>query len=609
MAAGLSSLQLAIAPTPTAHFGSGGIYKLGRLLGATGCSAAVIVTDAGLLATPVIGAVRAALDEAGIPAVVFSGVHANPTTDDLAAGADIVADLAVASRATLVAVGGGSCIDAAKGIALAAVNAERGRDLDYRNEFAQPGLPIIAVPTTAGTGAETNAFGVVTDPLARRKFYVGHASTMPAAAILDPELTVGLPPAATAATGVDALTHAIESYLSVRANPWADGIALQVIAMAGAHLARSVADGADLEARSAMLLASHMAGIGMGTTGLGLVHAIGHAIGGRHNLPHGVTLAMVLPQVLRFSEPARRDRLASVAFALGVGDTGRDRDWNAAAAIDAVTSLRAQVGLAVRPADYGIGETDFAAIAADALDDEVIASAPRRPSAPEIEQILTAAARSGDGGLPLHRDKRYQRASVAPAADHQGRARDRRRRGAVGHHAARGGVGGRIPRRRAAPPGRAGFRPARPAGPRPAPAEPARAGQHRPDQVSSQAAGAQLLVVQLRPVPARDARAGQRGPGHGHEGRLPRHRHGGPARRRQGVHRAVQGSLPGRVRSGRVGGRPLRGAGIAGDVLPVAIGQDDPGRERRRPDPGPAAHDLAPALRRDLGSADAAGAP
>jgi alcohol dehydrogenase len=252
MPAGLSGLQLAIAPTPTAHFGAGGIHKLGPLLGATGCSAAVIITDAGLLATPVIGAVRAALDEAGIPAVLFSGVHANPTTDDVVAGArvvdELVADLAVASRATLVAVGGGSSIDAAKGIALVAVNAQRGRDLDYRNEFAQPGLPIVAVPTTAGTGAETNAFGVVTDPLARRKFYVGHASTMPAAAILDPELTVGLPPAATAATGVEALTHAIESYLSVRANPWADGIALQVIAMAGAHLARSVADGADLEA-------------------------------------------------------------------------------------------------------------------------------------------------------------------------------------------------------------------------------------------------------------------------------------------------------------------------------------------------------------------------
>ncbi len=552
VAADLSGLQLAIAPTPTAHFGAGGIHKLGTLLGATGCSAAVIVTDAGLLSTPVIGAVRAALDEAGLPAVVFSGVHPNPTTDDVAAGAkvvdEVVAELAVASRASLVAVGGGSSIDAAKGIALAAVNVERGRDLDYRNEFAQPALPIIAVPTTAGTGAETNAFGVVTDPLTRRKFYIGHASTMPASAILDPELTIGLPPTATAATGVDALTHAIESYLSVRANPWSDGIALQVIAMAGAHLARSVADGTDLEARSAMLLASHMAGIGMSTTGLGLAHAIGHAIGGRHDLAHGVTLAMVLPQVLRFSEPVRQDRLASIAFALGVGDTGRDRDWNAAAAIDAVTSLRAQVGLAVSPADFGIGEDDFAAIAADALDDEVLANAPRQPSAAEIEQILAAAGQPGGGGLPLHRDQLYQRPAVPPASAHQGRAPDRRRYGAVGHHAARHRVGGWTPRRRAAPPGRAGFRPAQPACPRVPAAEPARVGHHRPDQVRQPAAGAEFLVVDLRPVQDRDARAGQRGPGCGREGRVPRHRYGGPARLRLGVHRPLQGSLSGRLR-------------------------------------------------------------
>ena len=178
------------------------------------------------------------------------------------------------------------------------------------------------------------------------------------------------------------------------------------------------------------------------------MHAIGHAIGGRHDLPHGVTLAMVLPQVLRFSEPVRRDRLASVAFALGVGDTGKDSDWNAAGAIDAVTSLRAQVGLAVSPADFGIGEADFAAIAADALDDEVLANAPRQPSAAEIEQILTAAGQSGGGGLPLHRDQRYRWPAVPQAADHQGRARARRRRGAVDHHAARACVGGRIPGRR-----------------------------------------------------------------------------------------------------------------------------------------------------------------
>ena len=364
---------------PAAHFGVGSLAKLGPVVGAAGGAAAVIVTDAGMLATPVIDAVQAELDAAGIPFIVFSGVRANPTTDDLAAGADVVAGLALASRAVLVAVGGGSSIDAAKGIALAAVNPERGRGLDYANQFANPALPIVAVPTTAGTGAETNAFGVVTDPLTRRKFYVGHASTLPAAAILDPGLTAGLPPAPTAATGLDALTHAIESFLSVRANPWTDAIALQAIKMIAAHLARACSDGGDAEARAHLLLAAHMAGIGMATTGLGMVHAVGHALGGRHDIAHGVALALVLPQVLEFSAPVRLDRIAAIAFALGAGDAGRDSGWNVAAAIDAVRALRAEVGLDLALADFGVAATDFPALAADALDDEVLANAPRQP--------------------------------------------------------------------------------------------------------------------------------------------------------------------------------------------------------------------------------------
>jgi alcohol dehydrogenase class IV len=388
----LSGLQLDLGARPAAHFGTGSVAKLGPAVTATGGSAAVIVTDAGMLATPVIDAVRDELDATGVRFLEFSGVHANPSTDDLAAGADTVAALAPARKAVLVAVGGGSSIDAAKGIALAAVNPERGRALDYRNEFATPGLPIVAVPTTAGTGAETNAFGVVTDPLTQRKFYVGHSSTLPAAAILDPALTIGLPPAPTAATGIDALTHAIESFLSVRPNPWSDGIALQVIKMIAGHMSRACADGSDIEARAQLLLASHMAGVGMAATGLGMVHAIGHALGGRYDISHGVTLALVLPQVLEFTAPGRLDRLAAIASALGVGDSGKDIGWNAAAAIDAVRELRAQVGLDVRPAGVGVDAADFPGIAADALADEVLVNAPRQPDAADIEAVLVAAA-------------------------------------------------------------------------------------------------------------------------------------------------------------------------------------------------------------------------
>jgi alcohol dehydrogenase len=340
----------------------------------------------------VVPRVAATLESGGIRAEVFSGVHPNPSTADLATGADAAAALAAqAGRIMLVAVGGGSAIDAAKGIALAAVNPQRGRDLDYRHEFSPPGLPIVAVPTTAGTGAETNASGVVTDPQTGRKFYVGHQSSRPATAILDPELTHGLPPAATAATGMDALTHALESSMSRRANPWSDGIARQVIRMVGAHLPRAVQDGADREARAQMLLAAHLAGVGMATTGLGVCHAIGHALGGRFGIPHGVALTMVLPAVLRFNRPACADRLADVAFALGVGDTAHSTGWNATAAIEAISALAAAAGMIHRLSDFGITPADFDQIAADALDDDVLANTPRMPTGSDIREMLAAS--------------------------------------------------------------------------------------------------------------------------------------------------------------------------------------------------------------------------
>jgi len=458
-----------IAPKPAAHFGVGAIEKLPGVVRAIGADNVVVVTDAGLAVTPVIAQVTDVLAAEGLVTYVFSGVHPDPTTDDVAAGAaaaaaaaasaaaaaEAVAEAAAVAatlkasaplvtpptpsplttpaapapfvssappaplvgfaapgapvaasahgdpaalsappspfagaRIALVAVGGGSSIDAAKGIAIAAVNPQRGRDLDYRRELAVPGLPIVAVPTTAGTGAETNAVGVVTDPATHRKFYLGHASTMPAAAILDPALTVGLPRAVTAATGMDALTHALESYLSLHPNPWSDGIALQAIRMTAANLPRACDDGEDLEARSQMLLAAHMAGVAFGHTGLGLCHAIGHSLGGRWNIAHGAALSMLLPDVLRFNLPVRTARLGDIAFALGVGDTRSGHDRNAAAAIEAVAGLTARVGLTGGLADFGITEADFAQIAADALDDEVLANTPRPPTRADIVSIL-----------------------------------------------------------------------------------------------------------------------------------------------------------------------------------------------------------------------------
>lgn len=384
----LATQSLTLDPKPTAHFGCGAVSMTGSIAASLGAQHALIVTDAFLATTPVVGAVRSSLHAAGITVTVFDGVAPNPTTTAVDAGSDAAA---AAEADLIVPVGGGSSMDAAKGIALGAVNPQRGVELDYTSSFENPALPIIAIPTTAGTGAEVNAFGVITDVVGHRKFYVGHASALAYAAILDPELTVGLPPGATAATGMDALTHALESYLSVRANPYSDGIALQVIATVAEHLPRAVADGSDLEARAELLLASHVAGVGFSHTGLGLVHGIAHPLGGQFDIPHGLALCIVIEDVLRFSLEARRARIARVAFALGVGRTDASEADNAEAAIVAIADLAFSVGMSAPLSRFGVTEEALTSLAHDTLADAVTINAPVQPTADDVMSILRRA--------------------------------------------------------------------------------------------------------------------------------------------------------------------------------------------------------------------------
>ena len=217
-------------------------------------------------------------------------------------------------------------MDAAKAIDLRAANDRPVWDLEYDGPDLTPGVPIVAVPTTAGTGSEAHSFAVITREEIGRKDYVGHPSLLPVTTILDPGLTVGLPPSVTAATGVDAMTHSLESLLSANPNPFAEAMALGVIRTVGTWLRRAVADGTDLEARSQMLMASHLAGVGQASgTGVGLVHALGHSIGTRGRVAHGTALAAVLPEVLRFYLGTRDRELALVGIALGVASGSRDR--------------------------------------------------------------------------------------------------------------------------------------------------------------------------------------------------------------------------------------------------------------------------------------------
>lgn len=381
----LKDTELVLDPKPAAHFGLGSVAKVGQLAKEQGAKKALIVTDPFLAGSDITTKVKVSLEAAGIEVEVFGGVTPNPTTACVDEGSDVATK---AKADILIALGGGSSMDTAKGVSLGATNPERGIGLDYTTNFAKAGVPIIAIPTTAGTGSEVNAFGVITDEATHRRFYVGHSSALAKAAILDPELTVGLPPKATAATGMDALVHATESYLSIRPNPYSDAIALGVIKMVVENIETAVTNGSDLEARSQMLLASHIAGVGFSHTGLGLVHGIGHALGGGFNIPHGNALCIVLEEVLRYNLPVRAQRMADVAFALGVGKTENNASANAEAAIAKIAQLVESVGLKATLSDYKITEADLDALAETTLADAVTINNPQKPSHEDVVAIM-----------------------------------------------------------------------------------------------------------------------------------------------------------------------------------------------------------------------------
>jgi alcohol dehydrogenase len=372
------------------RFGAGAIEVLPELVRETGSGRAFVVTDPGVRASGVIDRVLAILVAAGLETGLYAEVEPNPGAATVERGAAALRAFGVAGTA-VVAVGGGSAMDTAKALSLRAMNDAPVWELGYDDPGLNPGRPLIAVPTTAGTGAETNSFGVITNEAIGRKSYIGHPSLLPVATILDPALTVGLPPAATAATGIDALTHALESLLSAHPNPFAEATALAAIRAVGEWLRRAVADGSDLEARSAMLIASHLAGLGQASgTGVGLVHALGHAIGTRGRLAHGLALAVVLPEVLAFYRGARDRELALVAVALAAASPTDDVATAAGAAIEAVERLCADVGVRPSLRDLGLDEAALDQVADDALDDPAIRNSPRLPTRAEARAILAA---------------------------------------------------------------------------------------------------------------------------------------------------------------------------------------------------------------------------
>lgn len=358
---------LRIPPRPEMVLGAGAADSVGDLVRGLGEAAAFVVSDRGVVAAGIAGPLVARLQAAGLCTTLFADLGPNPSVGQVEAGATA---LRAFGRAAIVAVGGGSPIDAAKAIGIRAWAPE-------------PSPPVVAVPTTAGTGAETNAFGVIDDPVAGRKRYVGHPSALPSFAVLDPLLGVSAPPLVTAACGIDVLAHAVESAQARVGNPYAAGLAGEAARIVFATLPAVVADGTDPDARAAMLMAAHLAGLAFATTGLGTAHAVGHALSARHGLSHGIALAAVLPEVVRLNAGERPLETARLAHAAGL---------EGEPLADAVARLRAQVGLESSLGELGVPDAGLGALADAALADEVIRNAPRVPTRDELLGLFEAAA-------------------------------------------------------------------------------------------------------------------------------------------------------------------------------------------------------------------------
>ncbi|MCG8493071.1 MAG: iron-containing alcohol dehydrogenase [Sneathiellales bacterium] len=389
-----------LEPMGMTTVGAGSIAKIAEHVRDHG-SRAFVVSDPGVQSAGVLETVTAVFSNNDVEFTTFVDVDPNPTDANVAAGVSKLKEFGMDST-VMVLVGGGSVMDCGKYIAMAApsgiddLSLAFSPELDDRDRIdfstiapkakvSAPCLATIAVPTTAGTASETNGGGLITQSSDHRKLTFGNPQVKPRAIILDPLLTVGLPAGATAACGMDVLTHAIEALTSTKSNPYSDGLALQAIRLTGQWLPTAVSEGSDVDARSAMIVASHLAGRAFSSGPLlGLVHATGHPISGTFGIAHGQTLATMLPHVMRYNMETVADRYADVGVALGVAQ-------DAHAAIDAVEKLSATVGTDRSLSELGAKSEDIADLTTDALRDMIILNTPRYPSRSDVRELFELA--------------------------------------------------------------------------------------------------------------------------------------------------------------------------------------------------------------------------
>ena len=371
-------------------YGCGVLQNLAEEVTAAGGSKVLIVTDKGIAAAGIVTKVTDLLDEAGLPYTIYDGVEANPKDVNAEAAAR---EARACGADFLIAVDGGSPIDCAKAVGvLLAHDAEFIKPYEGKTAATLPNPPLITIPTTSGTGSEITFSSVITDTKNKYKMTVKSPYTAATTALCDPELTISVPPAVTAATGVDALTHSIEGFTATCSEPIGDAAALYSIELIAGNLVKAYKDGSDLEARSNMLMASMLGGISFSHSDVASVHCIAEALGSMYDLPHGTCNAIFLPYVMEYNMDYCVDRYARVAGALGLSyDSDED---GAAKAVAYVKQLTKDVELPTF-ASLDPDPADFPALADMAYKNGSNDSNPRPMTAADYEALLKIVYEAG----------------------------------------------------------------------------------------------------------------------------------------------------------------------------------------------------------------------
>lgn len=364
--------------------GAGSLAEAARQTGALGFRKALIVTDQPLVKIGFAERLSSLLKEHGVDSVVFSGVKPNP---DVANVEDGLRMLRESGADCVVSLGGGSPHDCAKGIALVATNGGAIADYEGLDQSAKPQLPMIAINTTAGTASEMTRFTIITDTARHVKMAIVDKHVTPILSVNDPELMAGMPADLTAATGMDALTHAIEAYVSTASTPITDANAVQAVALIARHLPTAVTEPGNALAREQMAYAQFLAGMAFNNASLGYVHAMAHQLGGFYDLPHGVCNAVLLPHVQRFNQRAAKERLDEIGRILGANNA----ELAGVDPIEAISKLARRVGIPARLRELGVKEEDFEVLARNAMKDVCGATNPVQPTLEEVIGIFRAA--------------------------------------------------------------------------------------------------------------------------------------------------------------------------------------------------------------------------